>query len=154
MDEWKKDRLQSALDGTNPTVVARMKSGFAVLGDTQFLPGYCILIASPSVKSLNDLELRQRSEFLLDMSLIGDALRCVCRPIKINYEILINAADFLHAHVFPRYDWEPEERRKKPVWLYDNENRFSPENLFSANRHSGLQQQLADQLNELMNQNY
>lgn len=45
MDDWKKDRIGSALRGENPTVIARMKTGFAVIGDTQFLPGYCLLLS-------------------------------------------------------------------------------------------------------------
>ena len=27
-------------------------------------------------------------------------------------------AAYLHAHVFPRYDWEPVPYRDGPVWLY------------------------------------
>ncbi|MBT4487736.1 MAG: hypothetical protein HOC72_09370, partial [Rhodospirillaceae bacterium] len=30
-----------------------------------------------------------------------------------------NQEPALHAHVFPRYDTEPEETRLSPVWLYD-----------------------------------
>lgn len=45
--EWKNDRIGSVLKGENPTVITRMRSGFAVLGDTQFLPGYCLLLAYP-----------------------------------------------------------------------------------------------------------
>lgn len=154
MDNWKKDRIASALDGTNPTMVTKMKSGIVVLGDSQLLPGYCILIAYPTVKSLNNLDLQRRSDFLLDMSLLGDAILNVCKPAKINYEILINAADFLHAHVFPRYDWESEERRKMPIWLYSKEYRFSPENLFSKEKHSKIKTQIAEELKELMSKNY
>lgn len=66
---WRKDRIASAERGENPMVLARMRSGFAVVGDTQFLPGYCVLLASPKVNSLNDLSLSQRADFLLDMSL-------------------------------------------------------------------------------------
>ena len=154
MDDWKKDRLASAIDGTNPTLVTRMKSGPVVLGDSQLLPGYCILMAHPTVKCLNDLQLQKRSDFLLDMSLLGDAILEICKPVKINYEILINAADFLHAHVFPRYEWEPDERRLMPIWLYPKENRFAPENMFSIKEHNKMKIQLAEKLKELMDKNY
>lgn len=146
MDDWKRDRLASALDGTNPTFVTRMKSGLVVLGDSQLLPGYCILMAYPKVKCLNDLDVQQRADFLVDMSLVGDAIQRVCSPAKINYEILINAADFLHAHIFPRYEWEPEEHRKMPIWLYPKEYRFSPENMFSQEKHGKMKEQLAEEL--------
>lgn len=154
MDDWKKDRIASALDGTNPTFIAKMKSGIAVLGDSQLLRGYCILIAYPVVKNLNGLDWKRRTEFLLDMSLLGDAILNVCKPSKINYEILINSADFLHAHVFPRYDWEPIEHKKKPVWLYSDEYRFSPENMFAEKKHSGLKRQISEELEKLMKKNY
>jgi diadenosine tetraphosphate (Ap4A) HIT family hydrolase len=154
MDDWKKDRLASALDDTNPTLIIKMKSGVAVLGDSQLLPGYSILMAYPIVKCLNDLGIQGRSDFLLDMSLLGDAILNVCKPAKINYEILINAADFLHAHVFPRYEWEPEERRKMPIWLYPKEYRFSHENMFSEEKHSKMRNQIAENLKDLINKNY
>jgi len=115
MDEWKSDRIASALKGENPTVITRMKSGFVVLADPQFLPGYCILLSYPKVFSLNDLNLSQRWDFLLDMSLIGDALIEVCSPvIRINYDILGNTDNYLHAHITPRYEWEGEAK-KHPI---------------------------------------
>jgi diadenosine tetraphosphate (Ap4A) HIT family hydrolase len=113
--DWKQDRIGSALRGENPTVLRRLPSGFAVAGDTQFLPGYCVLLAEPEVGHLSDLSLRERSQFLTDMSLVGEAVTRVCRPdglVRINYEILGNGLPCLHAHVFPRYAWEPEERRR------------------------------------------
>lgn len=154
MDEWKKNRIASALDGTNPTVLFKMKSGFAVIGDTQFLPGYCVLIAYPKVGCLNDLGMSQRSDFLLDMSLVGDAVSAVCKPLKINYEILVNAETFLHAHVFPRYEWESDERRRMPVWLYPRENWRLPEYQFSQEKYEKLRRQITDELKKLMDKNY
>ncbi len=44
-DDCKRDRLGSALRGENPTVLRRLDAGFAVIDDTQFLPGYCVLTA-------------------------------------------------------------------------------------------------------------
>jgi hypothetical protein len=47
MADWRADRVDAAERGENPTVLRRMRSGFAVIGDSQFLPGYCLLLASP-----------------------------------------------------------------------------------------------------------
>ncbi|WP_278259113.1 hypothetical protein [Nocardioides convexus] len=44
MDDFRLDRVGSALAGTNPTVLRRLDAGFAVIGDVQHLPGYCVLI--------------------------------------------------------------------------------------------------------------
>lgn len=150
MEDWKRDRIASAMDGTNPTVLARMRSGFAVIGDTQFLPGYCVLLAAPRVGSLNELNMIGRADFLLDMSLLGDAILKVCRPIKVNYEILINSEDFLHGHLFPRYEWEPEERRKMPVWLYPRENWSLEKYRYTPEKHGELKRQLTEEINRLM----
>ncbi|WP_199745780.1 hypothetical protein [Amycolatopsis sp. WAC 04182] len=67
-DDWKRDRIGSALRGENPTVLRRLDAGFAVIGDTQFLPGYCVLLTdSPGVGRLTDLPRPRRLEFLADM---------------------------------------------------------------------------------------
>ncbi len=42
--DWKEDRIGSALRGENPTVLAQMPGGFAVMSDVQWLPGYCVLL--------------------------------------------------------------------------------------------------------------
>lgn len=154
MNDWKKDRIGSALRGENPTVIAKMRSGFAVIGDPQFLPGYCILIAYPKISSLNDLNVAQREDFLIDMSLIGDAITDVCRPLRINYDILGNTDAFLHAHVFPRYEWEEPERRKYPVWLYPGENWSIVKYQFTEESHGELKRNLTEKLQELMSKNY
>lgn len=151
---WKDDRFGSAERGENPTVLARMKSGFAVLGDAQFLPGYCVLLGVPKVGSLNDLSIKARADFLLDMSILGDAIMSVCDPLRVNYEILGNTDSYLHAHVIPRYDWEVEEQRKMPVWLYPKENWSLQEYQFSAEKHGVLKSNLMAKIKELMTNSY
>lgn len=129
MDDWRRDRLASALRGENPAVLRRLPSGFAVIGDTQFLPGYCVLLAEPEVGHLTELPLEARSQFLIDMSILGEAVEKACAQhdlVRINYEILGNGLPCLHAHVFPRYAWELEERRSGPVWLYPPEEFYAP----------------------------
>ena len=37
---------------------------------------------------------------------------------RVNLEILGNTDEFLHAHVWPGYSWEPAELIPRPVWLY------------------------------------
>jgi len=101
-EEWKRDRIGSARAGTNPTVLARLTRSYAVIGDTQFLPGYCVLLVDdPAVDRLTDLP-------------------------RMNYEILGNTDAYLHAHLFARYDWEPPEHVGRPVWLYDPQELYGP----------------------------
>jgi diadenosine tetraphosphate (Ap4A) HIT family hydrolase len=112
-------RVDAARQGQNPTVIARMESGWVVLGDVQFLRGYCLLLPDPVVPDLNALPLDQRTAFLRDMTLLGDALLQVTGAVRVNYEILGNSEPALHAHIFPRYATEPEAFRQRPVWFYD-----------------------------------
>ncbi len=81
-------------------VICRVPSGWAVLGDTQFLRGYSLLLPDPVVPDLNTLSKIQRAEFLHDMTVLGDALLEVTGAARINYEILGNSEPALHAHVF------------------------------------------------------
>jgi diadenosine tetraphosphate (Ap4A) HIT family hydrolase len=134
-------RVEAAHAGTNPTVICRMPSGWAVLGDAQFLRGYSILLTDPVVPNLNTLDKAQRQQFLYDMSVIGDALLEVTGAKLINYEILGNTDPALHVHIFPRYHDEPDERRAGPVWLYDREFRSSRP--FDLERDRPLMEQLA-----------
>jgi len=119
------ERVALARENQNPTVICQMPSGWAVLGDSQFLRGYCLLLADPVVPSLNAMELPHRAQFLSDMALLGDALLACTDSYRINYEILGNQDPALHAHIFPRYRSEPAEYIGVPVWYYPKELRQS-----------------------------
>lgn len=110
-------RVAEAHKGQNPSVLCQMPSGWAVIGDQQFISGYSLLLADPVVPDLNTLTEVVRTRFLNDMALIGDALMEVTEAYRINYEILGNTEPALHAHIFPRYLSEPEGPRAVPVWM-------------------------------------
>ena len=152
MEDWRQDRVGAAERGENPMVLTRMRSGFAVIGDHQFIPGYCLLLASPQANHLSDLSFEARSDYLLDMSVLGEAVAVACQPRRINYEILGNADPFLHAHVWPRYEWEPEEYRIGPVWRYPREQRYAKEHEYSEERHGELRARIVAALSSLMSQ--
>lgn len=155
MEDWRIDRIGSAERGVNPMVIARMRSGFAVIGDSQFLPGYCVLLASPRVDRLSDLPLDARGRFLLDMSLLGEAIERACLPdglLRMNYEILGNTDAYLHAHLFPRYQWEPPERAGGPVWLYPRDRWTDSKFSYSDGAHGALRARIADELQRVVRQ--
>ena len=85
------------------------------MGDPQWLPGYCVLLVDrPDVRRLSDLP-RSELTYLGSLALLGQAVERACRERdpafrRVNLEILGNRDDFLHAHVWPRYEWEPPER--------------------------------------------
>ena len=101
------------------SVVCRVTSGWVVLGDAQFVRGYSLLLPDPVVADLNKLEGAQRATFLHDMAVVGDALLALTDAVRINYEILGNVDPALHAHVIPRYSYEPEALRTRPAFAYD-----------------------------------
>ena len=116
------ERVEEARNGTNHKVICRMPSGWAVMGDVQFLPGYCLLLPDPVVASLNDLDMDARAAYLLDMARIGDAVLHATGAARMNYEILGNSEPELHCHIFPRYASEPDDKRRMPAWFYDWKN--------------------------------
>jgi diadenosine tetraphosphate (Ap4A) HIT family hydrolase len=113
-------RVEAARLGQNPFVVARMASGWLVIGDVQPLPGYCLLLADPVVDSLNTLNEADRIQYSLDVLRAGDALLQVTGAYRINYMTLANLDPSLHTHIVPRFLDEPEEKRRGvPFQVYD-----------------------------------
>ena len=102
------------------------------MGDPQWLPGYCVLLSDePDADRLSDLGRPEQLSYLASMALLGSAVERACKKHdaafrRVNLEILGNADAFLHAHVWPRYDWEPPELVQRPVWLYDAERWRDP----------------------------
>lgn len=132
MTDWRADRVQSAIDGRNPTVLAELTASYAVIGDVQFLPGYCLALTKvPGVDRLSDLRRSDRLRYLADVDLLADAVETVCERNdaayrRLNIEILGNTDAFLHCHIWPRYEWEPPDIIGKPVWLYPSDRWRDP----------------------------
>lgn len=143
---WKNNRVISAMDGTNPMLIKKLSGDNVVFGDVQFLPGYCVLLPKREVQSLNELSLDERIGFLTDMSILGDAILSSCNPLRINYDILGNTDKFLHAHVFPRYEWEDDDRKKMPVWLYEQSNWVDSETAYSPQKYDSIRNAIFDYL--------
>lgn len=125
------DWLALARSEDNPLTMAKMDSGYVVFGSTQYLPGYCVLLSDVDEAShLTDLQRQMQHQFLADMALLGQAVFNACSGYdpafrRVNYEILGNSYEHLHAHVTPRYTWEAEEFRSGPVWKYPHEVRHA-----------------------------
>jgi diadenosine tetraphosphate (Ap4A) HIT family hydrolase len=106
--------VASAREGREPRVIARLYSGWVLFGEQQFVRGYVVVLPDPVVPTLNMLGAKERSQFLSDMSRVGDALLKVTNALRINYAIFGN-----HAHIVPRYVDEPEHMRAAHPWAYD-----------------------------------
>lgn len=94
--DWRSDRVGAAERGENPTVLARMRTGWAVIGDVQHLSGYCLLLYAGQASHLTDLPRPERAEFLVDLSILGEAVQEAASALdpqflRVNYEILGNS---------------------------------------------------------------
>ena len=112
-------RVEACRAATDPTCIARLASGWAVMGDPQVLPGYCLLLPDPVVPHLNAMQPAAAAAFLADMARLGQAVLEVTGAIRVNYAMFGNLEPALHAHVFPRFDAEPPEFRTAHPWAYD-----------------------------------
>ena len=112
-------RVDALRAGADPTFIARLTSGWAVLGERQVLPGYCLLLPDPVVPTLNALTGGERTAFLADMAALGDAVLAVTHAVRINYAIFGNQDPALHAHVIPRYHDEPAPYATAHPFAYD-----------------------------------
>jgi diadenosine tetraphosphate (Ap4A) HIT family hydrolase len=121
-------RVAACRAGSDPTAVARLPTGWAVMGDPQVLAGYSLLLPDPVVPHLNALEPAAQAAFLADLARLGQAVFELTGALRINYALFGNLEPALHAHVLPRYADEPEPLRAANPWAYDwaAARRFDP----------------------------
>jgi diadenosine tetraphosphate (Ap4A) HIT family hydrolase len=132
---------QIAADG-DPSLIATLASGYAILNDNQpdAITGCCVLLPANVVPSINDLNAADRAQFMDDLLMLGDAVLEATGAERINYLVLCNMAPELHAHVIPRFANEERAKRKLgPFEAYD----------FAASRPVDPTGQDADLLNRL-----
>ena len=120
--------------GQEATVIARLPSGWAVLGQRQVLRGYSLLLPDPVVPHLNALGAPERDRFMADLGRLGDAVLAVTAALRINYAIFGNLEPALHAHVHPRYADEPAAMRTNNPFAYD----WTQAPLFDLQLHAPL----------------
>lgn len=146
------EQLAACREGAHPGLIARVASGFVILFEQQYLPGYCVLIADPLVGALNDLDAARRVMFLEDLAALGDAIpralgaAGIDRPFRrMNYAMLGNVDPTLHAHAMPRFEDEPAGLRDKAYWAFPP-GVVGPEHAFDPARHTGLAKALREAL--------
>jgi len=126
--------LVAAARGGDPRLIALLPSGWVMFGERQFVNGYALLLPDPVVPDINSLGERERAQFLLDMTRVGDALLAVTAAVRINYAIFGNLEPALHAHIMPRYADEPPALRTQQPWAYD----WNAAPLFDALAHAEI----------------
>lgn len=135
-------RVAACRAGADRTRLARLASGWAVLGDPQVLRGYCLLLPDPVVPHLNAMLPATQQAFLADMVRLGGAVLRVTGAVRINYAMLGNLEPALHAHVFPRFTDEPAALATAHPWAYD----WKAAPRFDVAQHAALRRRLQDEL--------
>jgi diadenosine tetraphosphate (Ap4A) HIT family hydrolase len=135
-------RVAACRAGDDPTAIARLPTGWAVMGDPQVLAGYCLLLPDPVVPHLNALAPDAQAAFLADVARLGQAVLELTGALRINYALFGNLEPALHAHVFPRHAGEPESLRAANPWAYD----WSAARRFDPAQDGALQAALRERL--------
>jgi diadenosine tetraphosphate (Ap4A) HIT family hydrolase len=139
------------MDYNKPEFLYEFKYSYVEMSYYQFLPGYSILFSKTPYYSLNDMPVEERKEYLIEMSILGDAMMEVLKPIRINYATLGNSLPVLHTHLFPRYEWEDDEIEESVIWDYPKSKFYNDKYRFSLQEHKELKEKLRIKIDELYN---
>jgi len=134
--------LVAAARAGDPAVIARLPSGWAVMGQRPVLSRYCLLLPDPVVPDLNALDGAARDRFLSDLGRLGQAVLEATQALRINYAIFGNLEPALHAHVHPRFADEPAQLRTQNPWAYD----WSLAPAFSVETYGDLRNAIRERL--------
>lgn len=117
------DRIAAIREGQNPYLVAELETGYAVIGDHQYFEGYTLFLCKKHVSEPHHLETDFKTRYLVEMSLVAEAVQRAFGADKMNYELLGNGDAHLHWHLFPRRSTEPNPRH--PVWWTKREEMYA-----------------------------
>ena len=106
--------IENIKQSKNPYFVTELKTGYVVLGHNQYYKGYSLFFSKIHAEELHQLDHELKKQFLLDMTLLAEAIYKSFKPKKLNYELLGNTESHLHWHIIPRY--KKDILPKIPVW--------------------------------------
>ena len=139
------ERIAQIKDNANPYSVAEMETGYVVIGDFQFFKGYTLFLCKKHATELHELPRDFKSTFLMEMSIVAEAV-CKCFvPVKLNYELLGNTDSHLHWHLFPRHADDPNLRGS--LWEIDTNLRHADDARPSTEKLEKLKYDLRKELN-------
>ncbi|HXB97407.1 MAG TPA: HIT family protein [bacterium] len=113
-------RVQAALSGREPWLVAALPHSVLILGDHQAYPGYAVLFSRHHARELHDLDEAAFAGFTQDLRRAGRAVETATGCWKLNLASLGNVVPHLHVHLFPRA--ADDARRLEHPWA--NADRF------------------------------
>lgn len=127
------ERIAMIQAGENPYFVTELSTGYVVLADSQYFPGYTLFLAKHHVTELHLMPPAEKNQFMLEMSWVSEACAQAFHADKMNLELLGNGDSHVHWHLFPRHAGDTE--KPGPVWwtdpavMYADEAAPNPEQL-------------------------
>lgn len=140
------ERIQQIQKGENEFFVKELETGFVVMGNTQYFKGYTLFLSKEHKKELHELPQVVRQRFLYEMSLVAEAVYRAFKPQKLNYELLGNAHEHMHWHLFPRY--EDDLNPAAPIWVIDKGVRDAEDARPSVDELDRLKRALLNELDK------
>ncbi len=115
------EKIREIRAGKHPLALVELSETYAVLGDNQGCPGWCVLLLKEHVEHLGLLSIERQQRVFGDVARVAAAIRREFattgldgKPPRINYECLGNVAAHVHWHVVPRHANDPTPRAT--VW--------------------------------------
>ena len=106
--------------GENPYFVRELETGYVVIGNHQYFPGYSLFLCKEHTTELFYLEESFRDKFMREMSMVAEAVMMAFGADKMNYELLGNEDSHVHWHLYPRrkgdLDGYSYNGKGGPVW--------------------------------------
>lgn len=148
------ERIQMIKEGKNPYFVKELETGYVVIGDNQYFPGYTLFLYKEhgEVTELFHLTKDVRAKFMEEMTRVAEAVSKAFHAEKMNYELLGMGDAHLHWHLFPRKMGDLGEyghQGRGPVWWYPMEKMYSEENRPSEDELEEMKKKLLQEIETL-----
>ena len=145
--------IEQIKNGENPWFVKELETGYVILGWNQHFYGYSLFICKQHVVELFDLDIDFRAEYLLEMTIVAEAVKNAFGAEKMNYELLGNGDTHLHWHLFPRVSGDLEDygsNGKGPVWWLPKEIMWSDDNKPNSKELEEMKTKLLAELEKIL----
>ncbi|WP_155286152.1 HIT family protein [Lacticaseibacillus zhaodongensis] len=140
-------RIAMIKDHKNPYFVKEMATGYVVLADSQYFPGYTLFLAKEHVTELHLMPEELKMQFLQEMSWVAEACSLAFHADKMNVEMLGNGDAHAHWHIIPRHIGDTP--KPGPIWWVDPKIMYADATAPSAAKLTELKSQLQAALSEI-----
>ncbi len=148
------DRIEMIKNGENPYFVKELETGYVVIGDNQHFYGYALfLFKNHKYTELFEMDIKERTLFMQEMTMVAEAVKRAFGPEKMNYELLGMGDAHLHWHLYPRRSGDIENwgnKGKGPVWWYPMEKMYAEENKPDAKELEAMKKRLLEELDKVL----